>query len=72
MNDMHELRTWLRSHRSAWPDIARRTGVSAKTISRLADQDGYNTTFRTFKSLDDERVRTAAHETSSAADAVLA
>jgi transcriptional regulator with XRE-family HTH domain len=51
MKELNDLRTWLSTQRGRWADIARRSGVSHKTIERIIRNEDYSPTVRTFELL---------------------
>jgi hypothetical protein len=59
MMELTRLRDWLAAQSGYWSDIARRSGISTKTISRIVNDDAYLFRLRinTFMALDCERMR---------------
>lgn len=66
MKEMQELRDWLRSQKPRWDTIAKRAGISTKTISRFVADDDYSMNFKTFRALEAERARPLEAEQSTA------
>lgn len=53
MDEMNVLRTWLKDQRGRWTRIAADTGLSTKTLSRIAHEESYCVNLRTYGKLRD-------------------
>lgn len=51
MDDFTEIRNWLAGMRGKFPAIARSTGLSTKTLSRIANDPEYSVNLRTLNKL---------------------
>lgn len=66
MKELDVLRAWLLSQRGEWTRIARETGMSPKTISRIANLPEYKVTLQTFTTLESQRKHAMSAESSTA------
>lgn len=69
MDTFNDIRRWLGEMRGSFPRIAKATGLSTKTLGRIANDPEYSVTLRTLKKLqrakatgDDEKPRAGARK----------
>lgn len=53
MKELTQIREWLRSEKGNWTGIAKRTGLSTKTIQRIAREPERFVSMRTLIALQD-------------------
>lgn len=53
MEEMNVLSNWLNEHKGRWTKIAAETGLSTKTISRIANGEVDSVHLTTYKKLTD-------------------
>lgn len=58
MKHLAPLRQWLEGQKENWPTIARDTGLSVKTLSRIVNDEAYGCRLQTFVLLDALRTKT--------------
>ncbi|MGG2046749.1 hypothetical protein [Burkholderia gladioli] len=59
MDKISQVRSWLTASRGQWTQIARRTGLSTKTIQRFVKDDSWNFTMSTYHALELEMERSS-------------
>lgn len=51
MEEMNVLRTWLQENKGRWTRIAKETGLSTKTLSRIANGEVVSVNLTTYTKL---------------------